>query len=103
MEKLIEIPEEFVRRAAAGTAKPYLIDVLSLERLDIDYDGVSQLFAHRDGLGPSNAHGRYAIVAGEDHIFGMARMIELRMADRAGVARAFREREPALAWLLESP
>ncbi len=98
LEELVGIAAE-VLEGGATELDPCLVDATDLESADLDYAAVTQLFERLDGLSPPNRRSWVAIVARQPHVFGMARMIELRTTDQARTARAFQERGEAEAWL----
>ncbi len=98
VDELIQIAIEVLGDGSFGI-EPCLVDATELEQLEIDYAAVTELFARLDGLHPRNRGSWVAIVAVQPHVFGMARMIELRSTDHARTARAFQERGEAEAWL----
>lgn len=103
LEEVIRLMDELSQREGAETPAPFLVDLVALEQIDVDYEGVTRMFEHRDGLNPPDLGSRIAIVATAPHIFGMARMVELRNSEHASTARAFREREEAVTWLAANP
>jgi len=99
VDELIQLVAELVRGNPIPYPEACLVDLTALERTDIDYAAMTRIFDYRESLPEPDRGSRIAVVASEPHLFGMARMVELRTTAHARSARAFREREEAEAWL----
>lgn len=77
-----------------------LSDVRAIDRLDVTFSGVQKM-VWRDENIPSIRKYRLAIIAPQDHVFGMARMYEMLTKRSVPNVMVFREPEEALAWLAE--
>ncbi|HYD52999.1 MAG TPA: hypothetical protein VEA99_10240 [Gemmatimonadaceae bacterium] len=79
-----------------------LVDLRALELDDIATNDVKGLAGvHREHAGPVPS--RWALVTGEDAVFGVVRMFEAFMGDSPREFRAFRSLADGLAWLGLAP
>ncbi len=101
IDELIQLVSEVVQGGRVAYPRAYLVDLTGIEHTDIDYETVTQLFDYRESLTEPDRGARIAILASEPHLFGMARMVELRTSAHERTARAFHAegREEAEAWL----
>jgi hypothetical protein len=99
VDELIQLVAEVLRGNPVPYPEACLVDLTALERTDIDYAAVTRILDYRESLPEPDRGSRIAVVASEPHLFGMARMVELRTTAHARTVRAFREREEAEVWL----
>ena len=78
-----------------------LSDVRAIDRLEVTSAGVQKM-VWRDEHLPSIREYRLAIIAPQDHVFGMARMYEMLTNHSVPNVAVFRELDEALNWLSES-
>ena len=76
-----------------------LLDLRSLERLDVTTEGIRQVAAHDADHMRSGLTHRLALVASEDAAFGMARMYQIQAEDHLLGLGVFRNPDDALIWL----
>ena len=76
-----------------------LVDMSGVERLDVSSEAVRQLVQLYNLVDPDDVVPRTAIVAAQDHVFGMARMYQILREGAPDIIRVFRDRDEAERWV----
>lgn len=92
MKRLIEDPR--YRSGMDG-----LVFTEAIEDFEVTASGIAQVVEIATPAEGRFAGSRWAIVAGDDPVFGMTRMFELRRAPESHDVRVFREEASAIEWL----
>ena len=76
-----------------------LVDMSRVQRLDVSSEAVRRLVDMYSLVDPDDVVQRTAIVAAQDHVFGMARMYQILREGAPDIIRIFRDRDEAIRWV----
>lgn len=91
--------DELVKEIEDGGSFGGIIDTRTLDRLDMSSRGVRQLTERAARNEALFVGARWAVIAVEDEVFGMARMYQILRSDASYRLEVFREAARAYAWL----